>query len=51
MGDGIQRPVSSHFVILEEHMINKEPLVCHRIRKIEGSFGVFAYLPGSATVF
>jgi len=24
--------------MLEEHMVNKEPLVCHRIRKIEGSF-------------
>jgi hypothetical protein len=33
-----ERSVSSHLVILEEHMVNKVPLVCHRIRKIEGSF-------------
>lgn len=38
MVDGIQQPVSSHFIILEEHMVNKEALVCNRIRKIEGSF-------------
>jgi hypothetical protein len=38
MGDGNQRPVSRYFVILEELMVNKNPLVCHRIRKIEGSF-------------
>lgn len=38
MGVDIQRSASSHFVILEEHMVNKDPLVCHRIRRIEGSF-------------
>jgi hypothetical protein len=35
----LQRSELSHLVILEEHMIHsREPLVCHRIRKIEGSF-------------
>lgn len=38
MGDGNQGPELRCFVILEELMVNKKPLVCHRIRKIEGSF-------------
>jgi hypothetical protein len=38
MGYGVPYLVSSHFDILEEHMVNREPLVCNRIRKIEGSF-------------
>ncbi len=38
MGDGIREPISSHSDILEENMINRKPLVCNRIRKIDGSF-------------
>jgi len=38
MGNGVPNPVSSGFTILEVHMVNREPLVCNRIRKIEGSF-------------
>ena len=38
MGDGIREPISSHSDILEENMINRKPLVCDRIRKIDGSF-------------
>lgn len=38
MGDGIQQPISGHSDILEAHMINRKPLVCDRIRKIDGSF-------------
>jgi len=37
-GRYLQQSELSHLAILEEHMINKEALVCHRIRKIEGSF-------------
>jgi len=38
MGDGTQSPISDHLDILEVHMINRKPLVCDRIRKIDGSF-------------
>ncbi|GAB6194079.1 hypothetical protein JCM39068_38310 [Desulfocastanea catecholica] len=38
MGDGIQQPISDHLDILEELMVNRKPLVCDRIRKIDGSF-------------
>lgn len=38
MGDGIQQPISDHSDILEAHMVNRKPLVCDRIRKIDGSF-------------
>ena len=38
MGGGIREPISSHSDILEEHMVNRKPLVCNRIRKIDGSF-------------
>ena len=38
MGDGIREPISSHSDILEEHMVDRKPLVCNRIRKIDGSF-------------
>jgi len=38
MEKGIQQPISSHFHILEAHMINRNPLVSNRIRKIDGSF-------------
>ncbi len=38
MGGGIREPISSHSDILEENMINRKPLVCNRIRKIDGSF-------------
>jgi hypothetical protein len=32
------RPISNHSDIPEEHMENRKPLVCNRIRKIDGSF-------------
>lgn len=38
MEDRIREPISSHLDILEEHMVNRKPLVCNRIRKIDGSF-------------
>jgi len=38
MGGGIREPISSHSDILEEHMVNRKPLVCNRIRKIDSSF-------------
>ena len=38
MGGGIREPISSHSDILEEHMVNRKPLICDRIRKIDGSF-------------
>ena len=38
MGGGIREPISSHSDILEEHMVNRKPLVCNRIREIDGSF-------------
>ncbi len=38
MGGGIWEPISYHSDIQEEHMINRKPLVCDRVRKIDGSF-------------
>jgi hypothetical protein len=38
MGGGIREPISSHYDILEEHMVDRKPLVYNRIRKIDGSF-------------
>ncbi len=38
MGGGIREPISSHSDIQEEHMVDRKPLVCERIRKIDGSF-------------
>ena len=38
MGDGIQQPISDYSDILEAHMISRKPLVCDRLRKIDGSF-------------
>jgi hypothetical protein len=38
MGSGFREPISSHSDTLEEHMVNRKPLVCDRIRRIDGSF-------------
>lgn len=38
MEDGIREQVSCHPNLQEEHMANRKPLVCNRIRKIDGSF-------------
>lgn len=38
MGGEVREATSNYSDILEEHMINRKPLVCDRIRKIDGSF-------------
>ena len=38
MGGGIREPISNHSDVPEEHMVERKPLVCNRIRKIDGSF-------------
>lgn len=38
MGGGIRKSSPNHFDVPEEHMVERKPLVCHRIRKINGSF-------------
>lgn len=38
MGGGIREQISCHSDLLEEHMVERKPLVCNRIRKIDGSF-------------
>ena len=31
-------PIYHHYIFVEDEMINKKPLVCHRVRKIHNSF-------------
>lgn len=38
MEGGFQEPIIYHLDIMEEHMTGRKPLVCNRIRKIDGSF-------------
>lgn len=44
MESGVQGPNVHHFDIMEEHMTGRKPLVCDRIRKIDGSFAWIGHL-------
>lgn len=38
MADDMKAPIWCQSIVREDEMINKKPLVCHRVRKIDGSF-------------